>query len=287
MVNDIIAKTSKIKDVPPFVSKLLSKLGLSGRCRMIRIQISPDILWRPVSPVSWWFHAKESTSLAWLHPFRCGILNTAELKIDLGFFRCAHMPVSTTKQKNWIFRPIEWGLSYTTIIGYGQEWIRVPKNPSILVWHHTKILYFRLFTQSTPFRKWIPINGPTGNVLLIKLIAWFFMFVFHTRYWCKFQFSAWTGKLAGAPVKANTTRIKLCETVENLDFEKGTTRWFIRRIFLIPFPGHILMMDVVIQWPVKFWLGKIYIKGIPEWSKRISFLGITARAFSTCHVTIS
>lgn len=64
---------------------------------------------------------------------------------------------------------------------------------------HTKL------TQSIPFLKWMPTNGPRERV---EIKSWAFLAIFslQTRYLWRPRLSNWTGKLAGAPVKASTGR---------------------------------------------------------------------------------
>lgn len=62
-------------------------------------------------------------------------------------------------------------------------------------------------TQSIPFRKCIPTNAPLGNVFFINAFALFKISLFQLRHFCKGLFIGWTGKLAGAPVNANTGQV--------------------------------------------------------------------------------
>lgn len=59
-------------------------------------------------------------------------------------------------------------------------------------------------TQSIPLRRWIPINGPRGNVLWIYSSTSLLIFSDHFRKACGWRFCSSTGKLAGAPLKART-----------------------------------------------------------------------------------
>ena len=57
-------------------------------------------------------------------------------------------------------------------------------------------------TQSIPLRRWMPTNGPSGNVLFRSSSACVSSLVDHSRYCCSFLLGSMTGYGAGAPLNA-------------------------------------------------------------------------------------